>query len=1205
MSVEELYPWMSAEDSIREKNWAAGSLKPSDNLAYIFTLREGSDPACTSMIERYLVEPQKLVYSQMLIKIVDETLVNASDHMIRCTGDKYPVTQISMTFDRSGRICVTNNGRGFAVVEHKQATAMLKHPVYLPEMFLGCAFQGSNRKKDADSIIGGTNGLGGKITNIHSHEFVVDTVDPDRQLHYRQRWQNGMRICHPPVITPCVQMPRDKAQPHTTIEFVPNYESMGWKLTDGKLSEADFAMLVNILRTRMVHTAAYCHYGARPKKGGLSIWFNNELLRFYSAQDILQCMFPSCNVYSGMTTGGKQTWDVAICATAAPSIAELSIVNGIVVGAGKHITALTDELANACDDKFKKLSETEQKHARKFMRDNMFLLVNSKIGDPEWQSQSKDVLVGNIKLFRPYKLPTKLISQFLADIAEHRDEALGTTKAKKTRAVTYDKYTPAELAGTSRASECMLLVFEGDSAMNGSRGGIAKNKLNSTIGMICSGGVPPNARRDSTVMQTAAGQYVKMSDMLANNKFFEALLHVCGLNTSYRYDPATGPQYKKEMKQLRYGCLVAMVDQDLDGKGNILGSLLSTFHHWWPNLLKAGFVKWASTPIIRAYPLTRGSILSFETQIEYEEWAKRNDTSRYHIKYYKGLGGHDSNEMAHMFSQFKKQLYTFTCDDAAAKSFHIYYGDESQERKNVLVTPARVLTSSEHQTQLTTRTIPVSTHLHVETKAYQLDNLERKLDHAIDGLNQSGRKIVDGMIKAFRDTKVPKKVAVLAGFISEKCNYHHGEASLCDSITRRGFLCAGGAVIPDPVPFGQFGTIIKGGKDASASRYIFGGPNPIKPMLFRPEHYDLLPFTVEEGSTYEPDYFTPIVPMAICEGSHMPAHGWKIDTYPRDMDAVIANVRLMIKVPDARPRYMPPCTWKGAPYEWKGSIRMVGSIEYSVGKYHATNHQSIRITALPFLTWVGPYIKRMTELAAEDPSVIEEIINSSGDNTCDITIQLRPGAYATLNQYATTHFDGVEEYFKLRDSMSPQINFMYNDAVVSLQAYEEVFKLWFPRVRQMYIDSQERQIILAELHVEMYSSICRYIRERLQLGTKTLKEMTEILTKGQYPKFNKAHLSTPGTIPNAQLRTYVTSTDATYMYLLQMSDFKKSNEHLEKYQEKLEKYKLRLETLIRESKIGEFSGAYQWLKDLDEFEATYHEGMRTAWKFGQTDMKFA
>ena len=56
------------------------------------------------------------------------------------------------------------------------------------------------------------------------------------------------------------------------------------------------------------------------------------------------------------------------------------------------------------------------------------------------------------------------------------------------------------------------------------------------------------------------------------------------------------------MKQLRYGHLMIMTDQDHDGS-HIKGLIMNFFHHFYPSLLKMpGFLLEFITPIVKVWP---------------------------------------------------------------------------------------------------------------------------------------------------------------------------------------------------------------------------------------------------------------------------------------------------------------------------------------------------------------------------------------------------------------------------------------------------------------------------------------------------------------------------------------------------------------------------------------------------------------------------
>ena len=59
--------------------------------------------------------------------------------------------------------------------------------------------------------------------------------------------------------------------------------------------------------------------------------------------------------------------------------------------------------------------------------------------------------------------------------------------------------------------------------------------------------------------------------------------------------------YTKEWKTLRYGYILGLLDQDLDGF-NIFGLIITFIMTHWPALISRNFVRRINTPVIRYYP---------------------------------------------------------------------------------------------------------------------------------------------------------------------------------------------------------------------------------------------------------------------------------------------------------------------------------------------------------------------------------------------------------------------------------------------------------------------------------------------------------------------------------------------------------------------------------------------------------------------------
>lgn len=1258
MDVESKYVFTTTEESVREKDWAAGSSKRLDALEYLFR------PNLTCELKTVKSPPA-------LNKIVDEPIVNALDHVERCRGTANPVTYIKITFNRDGWVKISNDGPGVDVAVHKTASEKLGRETWTPTFIFGTLFQGSNRKKTEDSIIGGTNGIGAKLSNCFSTEFIVETTDVTRGLYFVQKWRNGMRECGDPVVI-AVSDPKlsaDQKKSHTTIAFLPDYKFFGYEYP---LSQADYDDLNGLFLTRAVFASAYAGFNpaksTRAKVGAtVTTYYNGEVLPFKSMSDIAKVMFPDALTVSTVVTPGKSVskgasksggkamgvskaasadpsalthpWEVCVVITPTGKMSELSNVNGVVVRAGKHTKYLMDQITEGTKEKIAKLfNEREVKFSSQFIGNNTFLLINARIPNPSWSGQRKDHLDYDTKRFRVYQFEPKVIkelSEILHDrcAAEIFNKIPAATGRKKT-AVDYEKYRRADLAGTRESSKCILIPVEGDSAMNHIKTGISESVGFSYIGVISTGGVIMNARTKSEVTRVGEGQYIHKSEQLENNKFFKAFCAIVGLNHHYKYSPGSA-SYKREMAELQYGAICVFVDQDLDGKGNILGSFISMFEYWWPELLRAGFVKWFCSPIIRAYPNRGGTIMEFYSVPEYERWAETRGGGResevpgYTLQYYKGIGTHSREEIIRTFRKYQQSVLTYTVDERAGKLFHVYFGSEPDLRKQELSTPSVQPTPEQTLEQYRTRTISCADHLLWETKPYQLDNLERKLDHVVDGQNQSGRKILDGILKAFGAENKRMKVAVLAGFISERENYHHGEESLAKSITKKGFLGPGGKQLPQLFPCSNFGSRAEGGDDASPPRYIFARNNArLNSLLYPAADYHILEFNFDEGVRSEPKYFVPIIPTVICESTEVPAHGWKIKTWARDVFTVMDNVQRQIRLGVDCPLLpMRPAKYDPAPYNWTGEFRDIRGKLHSIGRaevisitrgvttihmgsapgakwigtYDPATSYYLRITELPLREWTVPYIAKLKKKIGAGIIADTDIIDSSNDRRISISVQLSPGAIDALTAHADSAYaSGIEEYFGLRDHMDDHLNFMGPDgAVVSLDSYADAMRIWFPVRMRYYGMRVDRELLLLKLKLQKLENIERYSRDdELKLQTKKIKQMIEILEAKQYVRINAKVLSSPEFRPTSELTDAILGATATYDYLLDLSDRAKSEESIAVTSKKIEDLREKISRLETKASQGAFRGAAIWEEELAELRAVITEGLRTAWQFG-------
>ncbi len=1215
-TIEDKYPYNTINEALTEKDWAAGSSKQVESTEFLIRKASNSQPTSSG---KYVGVHVPVTFPPALWKLCDEVIVNALDHHIRCSTGPTPVTSIAISLSKEGEISVMNDGPGVDIALHNVASQRLGRPTYVPTLIFGSVFQGSNRNQAEDSIIGGVNGLGGKLANVFSTRFTVETVS--NGMYFSQTWSNRMEMANPPVVGTVDSMrnilPSSRLLPHTTVSFIPDYINQ-FKYTS--YDEPLHITMCDLIRTRAFFASAYANYTS--KTHAVAVRFNDELIPVRNMADVAAILFPSCDRYrceitpsTGDLATYKYPWEVVAVVTGASSYdpPAMGTVNGIIVRYGNHYKHIMNELvAGVTITMAKAFKDKNLKFSRSQVENNVLLMLNTKIPKPAWTGQRKDMLTVDIRKLAGYTIDKAFVASITNRLRDHiMDSILGdiqvATGRKKQKAVQYEQYIPAIRCGTKHSQQCSLIVCEGLSALSQVATGIANTVGWDYYGVIALGGVIINVRRNCEVIETDIGRYVKKTTAkLTNNEFMKVLTDVTGLNAAYKYDPAS-PSYAKEIAELHYGSLIACVDQDLDGKGCILGLLLSTFEIFWPRLLNAGYCKWFCTPIVRAYPRAGGKIMEFYSTQEFDRWSASVDIARYEVRYYKGIASHERSETLHMFKVLRDNLHTYYCDDRSRERFNTYFGKDSDLRKAELSRPIIDRDPAAILQQETHHKISCSEHLEYETFLYQKDNLERKLNHVVDGQNQAGRKVLDGILAALKKPGKSLKVAQIAGYISEKKAYHHGEACLMDSIAGKAFITTGGKQLPLLLPLSQFGSRLGGGSDVGQPRYIYAKLNKrITDLLFPQDDYWLLPFNYEDGKRAEPKFFVPIIPLVIAESTSLPAHGWSLVVWARDIGAILSNVRRMILLSDdCVLSRMPPCIYKGAPYEWKGRFATIRGNLYSFGSYtYSAKTNTLCITELPLRVWTNNYVKDMKKKAASDARIIASLHNSSDDLHVNITIKLRPDAMSLLaGMNDSVYTDGVEEYFQLRSRMFSNINLMgVRGEVLSYTDYESAMYTWFTVRKEYYEKRIIRARIIMVLTIRKLENIIRYIEECNSYGLSKQKKaaMEAILAQHTYDKIDVGMLNAPKYTLTVDLeRLILGGPGANYDYLLKLSDLKKSAEALVDRRAALEV--AREELIAHDNTVGRgrFPGAAIWESELDALEANIKEGHRTFWKYDE------
>lgn len=578
-----------------------------------------------------------------------------------------------------------------------------------------------------------------------------------------------------------------------------------------------------------------------------------------------------------------------------------------------------------------------------------------------------------------------------------------TDGAKKSRISGIVKLDDANNAGTRHAQNCTLILTEGDSA-----------KALAVSGLSVVG-------RDNFGVFPLRGKLLNVREashtQIMQNQEIQHIKQILGLQHGKVYT---------DTSSLRYGHLMIMTDQDHDGS-HIKGLIINFLDHFWPSLLKIpGFLLEFITPIVK---VTKGKgrdkqEVTFFTLPEYEAWKEVNDDGKnWTIKYYKGLGTSTSEDAKKYFSAMNRHLKPFAeAHDEDRLLVDMAFNKKKADDRKEWLRQFRPGTYMDHDVQ----EIPISDFINKELILFSIADNARSIPSVVDGFKPGHRKIVYCAFK--RNLKNEIKVAQLAGYVSEHSAYHHGEQSLCSTIVGLAQNFVGSNNIHLLEPIGQFGTRLQGGKDAASARYIFTSLSPIARKIFHPADDALLKYLNDDGMKIEPEWYMPILPMVLVNGSEGIGTGWSsyIPNYnPRD---IVDNLKRLMRGEEVV---------KMAPWYlgFKGETEQVSDDKFKVtGIVRKISDTQLEIIELPLRTWTQSYKEQLEawlQGTDKQPACIKDYKEYHTDTTVNFLITL------SEDQMAKAEAEGLDKRFKLSTTLTTS-NMVCFDAQGRLRKYNNV-----------------------------------------------------------------------------------------------------------------------------------------------------------------------
>lgn len=294
---------------------------------------------------------------------------------------------------------------------------------------------------------------------------------------------------------------------------------------------------------------------------------------------------------------------------------------------------------------------------------------------------------------------------------------------------------------------------------------------------------------------------------------------------------------------------------------------------------------------------------------------------------------------------------------------------------------------------------------------YVIEN--RAIASVVDGLKPVQRKILHVSNSTWRTgTEKTLKVFQLCGKVASEAFYHHGDASLSAAIVNLAQSFKNN--LPLMEEDGQFGSLRV--PEAGAPRYIGTRLHPNFRLVYK--DFDLLSPREEEGEEIEPEYFLPVVPMILVNGSSGIAVGFSSNITGRDPLGVISACEALLK--GKRPPAVSPMipgfsgTFAQDPENPKRWI--IG------GRFARANTSTVRVTELPPSMTLEKYEQVLDDLVDRKAIVsyenncregiefvikmTRESLSSAGDG--DLVKMLK------LEEYRTEIFCTLDESGKLK-----------------------------------------------------------------------------------------------------------------------------------------------------------------------------------------------
>lgn len=578
-------------------------------------------------------ELKEVEFVPSVYKAIGEIIDNSLDEFAQLSSK---IKLLKIDADPSiGKYTISDNGRGVPIDKHSTGK-------YTPEVALSSMKAGRNFTDEKEVGVIGQNGVGAACTNYCSTDFEV-TIHRDGKKYY-QKFVDGADKASTPKITSVAS-----AKTGTEISF--QLDPAVFK---------DVALPEELMHNRAIEIAM--------TNPDVTVEYNGEKIRIKKGLEEIVSRIAAGGSYHVFTINDAHVQgEFYVIFNVLNSIDEMMFTwvnSSMLFDGGKCNTQFFNAFFDATIEQLKKeAKKTKSTVTRNDVRQNLLVLANLRLKNPEYDSQAKTRLTGpdlrkeiSGMVQDQWKVFTRKNGDWLKvvlDRATERHHVQANREAINEHQKTMRKRVAGLLDATSRVrSECQVLITEGDSAK--SQISEARNPK-TTAAFALTGKI-------NNVYGNTPAQVLKMGKITD-------LLSAIGLT----------PGKKAVRSSLNYGKIVIATDADYDGD-DIFTLLVNLFYQFWPELFDKNYEPIVYRLVAPNVCLVKGKQrLHFARRSEYDKVKDKH--KGYEVRYYKGLGSMHMDDWEMILSGQTNTMIPITDDGNMIETLKLLFGDDSEPRK--------------------------------------------------------------------------------------------------------------------------------------------------------------------------------------------------------------------------------------------------------------------------------------------------------------------------------------------------------------------------------------------------------------------------------------------------------------------------------------------------------------------------------------------